>query len=815
MAQQVAHRVIGTDVPRKEDPELVTGRGRYTEDLTVPGMLWMKLVRSPFAHARINGVDLSKAKTMPGVVAAFSGADLAGDWAGPLLMAWAVTEDIKNPPHWPLAQDKVRHQGDPVAVVVAETRAAAEDAAEAVEVDYEQLPAVVDMDAALAEGATLVHDDLGTNKSYTWALTNGDVDAVFADAPVVVKERYVIQRAIPNAIEPRAVLADPNAAMGTYTLYSATQIPHIVKVGLTLALGIPESSIRVVAPKVGGGFGAKLQLYGEEVLAVALAKQLRRPVKWVEERSENYLASHHGRDQIQVMELAADADGKILAYRAKIMANMGAYLMIITPGTPLLGAFLYCGSYGGQAYHFECTGVFTNTTPTDAYRGAGRPEATYAIERTMDALARRVGKDPVEIRRMNFLGSSDGTMASPGGLTVDSGHYEQTLDMALEMVGYEGLRKEQQARRDRGDTKLLGIGFSTYLEMCGLAPSRVLASLNYAAGGWDAATLRILPTGKVALYIGTTPHGQGHVTTFSQIVSEDLGISTDDIEVFYGDTEISPMGMDTYGSRSLAVGGIAVHRAALRVVEKARKIAAHELEVAEEDLDYEAGTFSVKGAPDKARTVAGMAFGAWTAHNLPDGMEPGLDASAVYDPENFVFPYGCHICVVEVDTETGVVEVAKYVAVDDVGTVINPMIVDGQIHGGVIQGIAEALFEEAIYDAEGQLMTSSMANYGVPAASETSNIQLGRIETPSTSNELGVKGVGETGTIASPPAVINAVIDALSHLGVTDVPRPATPERIWRIIHERGTPAEPKPEAPGAGAGLGSATLTDDEGGAR
>ncbi len=572
----VTSKYVGTSVLRKEDPELITGQAVYTDDLVVPGMLWMEVVRSPYAHAKINGVDLSKALAMPGVVAAFSGEDLGADWAGPLLMAWAVTQDINNPPHWPLAKDKARHQGDGVAVVVAETRAAAVDAAEVVEVDYEELPVVVDMEAALADGAPLVHDEFGTNKCYTWTLSNGEVDKVFAEAPVVVKERYVIQRQLPTAIEPRSVLAQPSTAQGSFTLWSSSQIPHIVKVAMTLGTGIPESKLRVIAPRVGGGFGSKLQVYAEDMLGLVLAKRLGRPVKWTETRSENYLATHHGRDQIQQMELAADEEGRIKGYRGQILVNMGAYLMIITPGTPLLGAFVYCGAYGGEAYHVEFTGVFTNTVPTDAYRGAGRPEATYAIERAIDALARKVGKDSIEIRRLNFLPSFTEPTPSPGGLSVDSGDYEATLDKALELFGYEDLRNEQQARRDRGDSIQLGIGFSTYLEMCGLAPSRVLKALNYAAGGWDAASIRISPTGKVVMAVGTTPHGQSHVTTFAQIAADDLGVPVDDVEVVYGDTELAPLGMDTYGSRSLSVGGIAVHRAAQKIVEKARKIAAHE-----------------------------------------------------------------------------------------------------------------------------------------------------------------------------------------------------------------------------------------------
>jgi carbon-monoxide dehydrogenase large subunit len=780
---QVTQRYVGTAVLRKEDPELITGQARYTDDLTLPGMLWMYVIRSPFAHARIKSVDLSKALAKDGVIAAFSGEDLSGEWAGGLPMAWPVTDDINNPPHFPVAKDKARYQGDAVAVVVATSRAAAKDAAEAVDVDFEPLPVVVDSEAALDDGAPLVHEESGTNKCYTWVLSNGDVEKVFAAAPVVVKERYRIQRQIPNAIEPRAVLAEPRPATGELTLWSSTQIPHIVRVTLAaFVLGMPENKLRVIAPRVGGGFGSKLQVYAEEALALLLAKKLGRPVKWVEERSENYLATHHGRDQVQEMELAATEEGKILGYRAHILTNMGAYLMIITPGTPLLGAFLYCGPYGGEAYHVEFVGAFTNTVPTDAYRGAGRPEATYAIERAIDALARRVGKDPVEIRRLNFIPAFTEPTPSPGGLSLDSGDYNATLDKALELVGYEDVRKDQQARRDRGDTKRIGIGFSTYLEMCGLAPSRVLSALKYVAGGWDAASIRVLPTGKVEVMIGTTPHGQGHETTFAQIVADNLGVGFDDVDIVFGDTELVPRGMDTYGSRSIAVGGIAVHRATQKIVEKARKIAAHELEVAEEDLDYEAGSFSVKGAPDRAKTVGSLAFSAWTAHDLPDGMEPGLDALAVYDPGNFVFPYGAHICVAEVDTETGQVRVVKYVAVDDVGTVINPQIVDGQVVGGVIQGIAEALFEEAIYDENGQLITSSMTNYEVPAAPDIPAIIVDRTVTPSTSNELGVKGVGETGTIASPPAVVNAVIDALSDLGVTDMERPMTPERVWRAI---------------------------------
>ncbi len=777
----VTERYVGRPVPRKEDGEFLTGQAIYTDDISLPGMLWMAVVRSPYAHARITKVDVSKALAMKGVVAAFSGQDF--EWAGPLLMAWAVKDDMHNPPHWPLAKDKARYQGDGVAVVVAESRALAADAAEAVEVDFEPLPAVVDSEAALADGAPIVHDEFGTNECYTWTLTNGDVDKVFAEAPVVVKQRNVIRRLIANAMEPRSIVVQPTPSTGQITMWSSTQIPHVLRTGMALATGIPESKLRVIAPRVGGGFGSKLQVYPEEALALELARRIGRPIKWTEDRTEGYLATHHGRDQIQVMEIAADESGKIRGYRARILANMGAYLRIIAPGTPVLGAFLFCGCYGGEAYQTEFVGVFTNTTPVDAYRGAGRPESAYAIEHVVDALARRVGKDPVEIRRMNFLPPFDEPTPSIGGLTIDSGNYPATLDKALEMVGYEDVRKEQQARREQGERKQLGIGFSTYLENCGWGPSKIIGNiLKYAGGGWEAATIRCHPTGKVVVVTGTTPHGQGGQTTIAQLAADELGVPIEDVEVLFGDTDISPNGWDTYGSRGNAVGMPAVHRAAQKVVEKARKIAAHELEVAEEDLDYGPEGFSVKGAPDQTRTIAQIAFSSWTAHNLPDGLEPGLEATAFFDPENLVFPFGAHICVAEVDTETGETRIVKYVAVDDVGTIINPQIVEGQVMGGVLQGIAEALSEEAIYDENGSLMTSSMSTYLVPSAAEAPSIVVGSHETPSTTNELGVKGVGETGTIASPPAVINAVVDALSYLGVTDIERPASPERVWRAI---------------------------------
>jgi len=770
---------IGAPVERKEDARLLRGDTRWVDNMTLPGMLWMAVVRSPYAHAKIKKVDLSQALGAEGVVAAFSGAELAEEWAGSLPCAWPVTGDCHIPVHHPLTADKARYAGDGVAVVVAESRALAKDAAELVQVDYEPLPAVTDVAEAIQDSAPLVHDEYDNNKAFTWPLQAGEIDKLFADAAVTVKEHYRQQRLIPNAIEPRSVIVQPTPATGEYTMWSATQVPHIARVTLSGTTGIPETKLRVVAPDVGGGFGSKLNVYAEEALCLVLARRLGLPGKWTEERSESYLATIHGRDVLQEIELAATEEGKITAVRVRLTAAMGAYMQLVSPGIPLLGAWLYAGCYDVQGYDFECVGVFTNTTPTDAYRGAGRPEATYAIERAVDALAKKVGKDPVEIRRLNFITEFPATIAS--GLEIDSGNFHASLDKALELIGHEALRKEQADRRKRGDTKQLGIGFSTYVEMCGLAPSRILGAIRYGAGGWDAATVRCLPTGTVQVLIGTSPHGQGHVTTFSQIVADRLGVPIENVEVLHGDTTVIPLGMDTYGSRSLAVGGVALWHATEKIIVKAKKIAAHQLEVAEDDLEYAGGRFTVAGT-DKSMTVTDAALSAWTAHNLPDGTEPGLEALHVYDPPNFSWPSGCHIAVVEIDEETGAVDLQRYVAVDDVGTVINPMIVDGQVHGGIAQGVAQALYEEAIYDDEGNLATGSMVNYLVPSAVELPNFELERTEFPSPTNPMGVKGVGETGTIASPAAVMNAVVDALSPHGITDIEMPAKPERVWRAI---------------------------------
>ena len=771
-------RFIGAPLKRKEDDPLLRGRGTYVDNIDLPGTVVMVVVRSPYAHATIVAIDTAAATAAEGVVAVFTGVDLRDDWKAAMPCAWPVTEEMKSPEHFPLAVSQVNYQGDGVAVVIADTRAHAVDAAELVDVEYEPLDVIVDVEAAAQEGATLVHENLGTNVSYVWKLETGAFDEA---ADVIVKHRYVQPPLIPNAIEPRGVVARLEPG-GDVTLWSATQVPHILRVLTAATLGMPETKLRVIAPDVGGGFGSKLDVYAEELLAVALTRRLGTPVKWIEERSENAVATIHGRDFVTTLELAATKDGKITAIRANVHAAMGAYLQLVTPGIPLLGAWIYAGPYAIPNYSVTFTGVFTNTTPTDAYRGAGRPEATYVLERTMDLLARELGMGRLELRRKNFITEFPATIAS--GLTIDSGDYHASLDKLLEDLGLDALLADQQQRRDRGDVKQIGIGFSTYTEMCGLAPSRILGAIRYAAGGWETATIRCLPTGTFQVVTGTSPHGQGHETAWSQIVADQLGCDPSEVEVLHGDTSISAYGLDTYGSRSLPVGGAALWTAGEKIIEKAREIVAHQLEVAAEDLDYEAGTFTVKGSPDKEMTVKGAAWAAFAAHNLPDGMEPTLEATATYDPPNFSWPGGAHAAVVEVDTETGDARLIRYVAIDDIGTVVNPLIADGQVHGGITQGIATALYEEAIYDEDGNLSNGTLATYLVPSAAELPSFELGRTETKATDQPFGAKGVGETGTIAAAPAVINAVIDALSHLGVTDIQMPATPERVWRAIEE-------------------------------
>jgi aerobic carbon-monoxide dehydrogenase large subunit len=765
---------------RKEDAKLITGQTNWTDNIRLPGMLHMAFLRSPYAHAKITRVDVSGALSQPGVIAAYSGADFAAE-QGSLPCAWPVTPDIVIPPHPPMAVDEVRYVGEAVAVVVARDRFEAADAVAAIDVDYEPLPPVLDIRTALADDSPKVHD--AGNKSYEWVFANGDVDAAFTDAPVVLEREYRQQRLIPCAMEPRSVVAQ--WVGDQVTLWSATQIPHVLRFALSAFFGIPEQDIRVIAPDVGGGFGSKLQVTAEEVLAVLVGRRVRKPVKWTESRTEGNLTVHHGRDQWQRIRIAADQDGRIRGLSVDLLADMGAYLMLVTPGVPLLGAFMFPAIYKMDAYSFKCTGVFTTKMPTDAYRGAGRPEATFAIERIVDELAVELGMEPLELRERNWIRHEEFPFTTICGLTYDSGNYEAATAKAKELFDYDGLREEQRQRNERGDKVRLGIGISTFTEMCGLAPSRVLGSLSYGAGGWEHASIRMLPTGKVEVVTGSSAHGQGHETAWSQIVADQLGVPFEDIRVLHGDTQVSPKGMDTYGSRSLVVGGLAVVQACDKVIDKARIIAAAMLEASADDLEFSAGRFSVRGDPEASKTIQEIALATFAAHALPDGVEPSLDSEATFDPDNFSFPHGTHLCATEVDTETGFVKIRSYVAVDDVGVVVNPLIVEGQVHGGVAQGIAQALYEEGVYDDDGNLVTTTLADYLVPSAADLPSYVTERTTTPA-SNRLGVKGVGEAGTIASTPAVVNSIVDALRPFGVRDITMPCTPERVWRAIQSGG-----------------------------
>ena len=772
--------VLGRPIKRKEDARLLHGQTNWTDNIQLPGTIHMAILRSPVAHAKITKLDVSGALQMPHVIAAYGAAEL-GDLNAGVPCVWPVTDEIKMPAFPALAVDKVRHVGDCVAVVLATSAQAAEDALEAIDVDYDTLPAVIDMEAALAPGSALVHDDIATNECYVYNL-GGGYDEAAKNADVVVKRRFIQQRLIPAFMEPRAVVAAPIGMSDEITVWTSTQVPHVLRVLLALVTGVPENNLRIVAPDVGGGFGGKLQCYREEILVTQLARKHGRPVKWTETRSEHMVATHHGRGQVQDIELAATKEGKFLGLKVTLLGDMGAYLQIITPGIPLLGMFMYPAIYKMDAYDFTCTGVFTNATPTDAYRGAGRPEATYAIERIVDEMAAELGMDPMKLREMNWITHEEFPYTTVAGLTYDTGNYELATEKALAMFGYDDLRAEQKARRDSGDPVQLGLGISTFTEMCGLAPSRTLGALKYVAGGWEHCTIRMLPTGKIELVTGTSPHGQGHETAWSQIAGSILGVPVEDIEVIHSDTGRAPYGMDTYGSRSLAVGGQAIKLAAERLIEKAAVIAAHQLECAAADLEYRDGAFFVKGDPEKSQALAAVAFEAFTAHNLPDGVEPTLQADATVDPDDFSYPHGTHLAAVEVDTETGKVTLRKYVCVDDVGVQVNPMIVEGQVHGGLAQGIGQALYEGVEYDADGNLLTASLADYLIPSAMDLPTFETATTVTPSTTHPLGTKGVGEAGAIASTPAIISGVVDAIRHLGVNDVLMPASPQNVWRAI---------------------------------
>jgi aerobic carbon-monoxide dehydrogenase large subunit len=771
---------VGRRLRRKEDPRLITGRARYIDDIALPHTLWMALVRSPEAHAKIVSIDISAALEHPAVHRVFTGEDLS-DLAGPLPLAWVPPGiEVNNPEHWPLARGAVKHVGDPVAVVVGDDRYAVVDAAEAVVVEYEPLPVVTDPEAAL-EGPPFVHDQFGTNQVHEWSLGGGDLEAGFAEADVIVERRIVNHRTAGAPIEPRGVLADYRA--GELTVWSATQVPHFLRLFLAILLGLHEERVRVIAPEVGGGFGSKLQVYGEEVLAPWCSRKLGQPVKWIETRTENMAVAHQGRDQIDYVRMGAKRDGTVTAFHAKIIADLGAYNMLLTPAIPELGAFVMSGCYKFPAVQTDIVGVFTNKCPTDAIRGAGRPEATHMIEVTLDQMAAELGMDPLEIRRKNFIPKESFPHETAIGVVYDSGDYEKTLAKMLEHVDLEGFRSEQESLRRRGIYR--GIGFSTYTEICGLAPTRVVGPEGFGnqAGFWESAMVRVHNTGAITVYTGTSPHGQGIETAFAQIVADKFGVDPDVVEVIHGDTGTGPEGRNTYGSRSLAVGGEALARCADKIAEKARAIVAHNLEAAPEDIALEDGKFAVRGSPDKGMTMAEVA-GAAYLNQVPEGMEPGLEATSFYDPENFVFPFGAHACVVDIDPETGKTSVIRYVAVDDCGTAINPLLIDGQVHGGIVHAIGQALYERVHYDEQGQLVTGTFVDYALPTAAELPTFETDRTETPTPVNSLGSKGVGEAGTIAASAAVTNAVIDALRPLGVDYINMPLTPMRVWEAIAE-------------------------------
>ena len=775
-------QLFGTSVPRREDPRLITGHGLYTGDVELPGMLYAAFARSQRPHAQIV-VDVTRARSMPGVATVLTAQDLAGH-VGLIPAAWLVPDSaLKTTPRPALAEERVRYVGEPLALVVADTRAHAQDAALAVHVRYETLPHIVSARQALEADAPQLFEDIPANEVFHWRAGSPaeETDRAIEDAPVSVRTEVINQRLIPMAMEPRAMVADFNPGSGELTLWATTQNPHILRFLVSGALGLGEQQVRVIAPDVGGGFGSKIPFYPEDAAVAYASRLLGRPVRWTEERSEGFLSTTHGRDQIQELTLAGRMDGTLLALRIRAIANMGAYLSTAAPAVPtVLFGLITAGAYHIPLVHVDVTGAVTNTTPTDAYRGAGRPEATFAIERLVDLFAAKVHMDPAEIRRHNFVPKDAFPYTAATGLTYDSGNYEGALDKALEIVEYAGLRRLQEGMRREG--RYLGIGLSSYVEVCGLAPSKFAAATGFQGGLWDSATIRVHPSGKVTVLTGISPHGQGEETTFAQIVADRLGVPFEDVDVVHGDTARVSMGWGTYGSRSTTVGGGALAQAADRIMEKARLIAAHLLEAEAGDIDFTDGRLHVRGVPTRSVTLKDVALAAHLAWDLPKGVEPGLEASSAFDPADLVYPFGTHIAVVEIDPRTGVTTLKRYVAVDDCGRVINPMIVEGQVHGGIAQGVGQALWEGALYDSDGQLVTGSLTDYAVPKASNLPVFELARTETPSPHNPLGVKGIGETGAIASTPAVVNAVLDALRPIGVEHLDMPLTPERVWRAI---------------------------------
>ena len=774
---------IGQPLKRREDQRFLTGAGQYTDDVVMHGQTYGVFLRSPYAHARIKSINLDAARKAPGVVQIFTGADLAEAKVGGLPCGWLIhSKDgtpMKEPGHPVLAQGKVRHVGDPVALVVAETQLQAKDACELIEVDYEELPAVIDITKADGHAGS-VHDDVANNVCYDWGHGNASaVEAAFATAAHVSTLDIVNNRLIPNAMEPRAANASYTRHDESYTLYVANQNPHVERLLMcAFVLGLPESKVRVIAPDVGGGFGSKIFLYAEETALVWASKLVGRPIKWTAERSESFLTDAHGRDHVTKVELAMDAKGIFLALRVKTIANMGAYLSTFASSVPtILYATLLAGQYKTPAIYAEVKAVFTNTAPVDAYRGAGRPEATYVVERIVEQAARDLKMDPALIRRQNFI--TEFPYATPVGLTYDTGNYAAHLDKAMAMADVAGYPARKAASAAKG--KKRGLGYSCYIEACGLAPSNIAGALGARAGLFEAGEVRVHPTGTVTVFTGSHSHGQGHETTFAQVVAAKLGIPVENVEIVHGDTGRVPFGMGTYGSRSLSVGGTAIVKAVDKIIAKGKKIAAHLLEAADTDIEFENGVFKVAGT-DKSVPFGSVSLTAYVPHNYPlDKLEPGLNENAFYDPTNFTYPAGSYICEVEVDPETGKVTIEQFVAVDDFGNIVNPMIVEGQVQGGLAQGLGQAMMEGCAYDTEsGQLLTGSYMDYAMPRASDLPNFNISNVVTPCTHNPLGVKGCGEAGAIGSPPAYINALTDAL---GVKDIAMPATVERVWRAAN--------------------------------
>ena len=778
---------IGASVRRKEDLRFVQGAGKYTDDMNLEGQVHAYILRSPHAHATIRSIDAAAARASQGVVAVFTSEDMTE--VGGIPCGWQVHgkdgSAMAEPKHPVLAEGKVRHVGDPVAVVVADSRTQARDAAEIIVVDYDVLDAVVDMPSAVGNGSIHVHDDVGSNVCYDWGLGDKDaVDAVFANSHHVSRLDLVNNRLIPNAIEPRCAIGDYDRASGNYTLHTTSQNPHVIRLLMgAFVLGLPEHKLRVHAPDVGGGFGSKIFNYAEEIIVTWAAGQINRPVKWTADRSESFQSDAHGRDHVTTVELAMDENGKFLALRESTLANMGAYLSTFAPCVPTyLHGTLLAGQYSTPVIYCEVKAVFTNTVPVDAYRGAGRPEATYLLERVVQVAADDMGLDPAEIRRRNFIQPDQFPYQTPVALVYDTGNYDASMDKALKAADYAGFGGRKAVSKQAG--KLRGIGIASYIEACGIAPSNVVGSLGARAGLYEAATIRVNPTGSVSVLTGSHSHGQGHETTFAQVVSEKLGIDFDNVDIVHGDTDKIPFGMGTYGSRSIAVGGTAIVNAIDKIIAKGKKIAAHLLETSETDIEFENGQFVVPGT-DKAKAFGEIALTAYVPHQYPlEELEPGLEETAFYDPKNFTFPAGTYVCEVEVDPDTGTVDIASFHATDDFGVVINPMIVEGQVHGGLVQGIGQAVLEGCSYDGNGQLLSGSYMDYTMPRAADVPSFSVDTTVTECEHNPLGVKGCGEAGAIGAPPAVINAILNALSEVGVTNLDMPATPHRVWQAIRD-------------------------------